>query len=214
MPHAPNSSPVYCRAEIIRIILNYGGIPFEDFTFKFEAWPEYKPKMPFGQVPVLEVDGEPLAQSTAIQRYAAKLAGLIPEDLFAAAKVDEAHALIAEMQDVIAPTNAVKDPEAKIKARQEAIAGPLKEKLSKLASLLTSAGGKFLTGDAPTYADIAAYKFMSGLVGGTMDGIPTDVFDEYPELKAFHKRVAELPPIKKMYENVTEGPRLSYKALP
>jgi glutathione S-transferase len=54
MPHAPNSSPVYCRAEIIRIILNYGGIPFEDFTFKFEAWPEYKPKMPFGQVPVLE----------------------------------------------------------------------------------------------------------------------------------------------------------------
>jgi hypothetical protein len=27
---------------------------------------------------------------------------------FAAAKVDEAHALIAEMQDVIAPTNAVK----------------------------------------------------------------------------------------------------------
>ncbi|GAX85945.1 hypothetical protein CEUSTIGMA_g13361.t1 [Chlamydomonas eustigma] len=202
------------KAETIRILLNYGGIPFEDFTFKFEAWPEYKSKMPFGQVPVLEIDGKPLAQSAAIERYAAKLAGLIPDDVFAAAKVDEAHALITEIQDVLAPTYAIKDPEAKIKARQEAAAGPLKEKFAKLVSLLTAAGGLFLTGDAPTYADIALFKFMSGLVGGTMEGIPTDMFNEYPELKAFHKRVAELPPVKKMYENVTEGHRLSYKALP
>ena len=44
-----------CRAETTRILLDYGGIPFEDVAFSRESWPELKPKTPFGQVPVLEV---------------------------------------------------------------------------------------------------------------------------------------------------------------
>lgn len=43
------------RAETTRILLHYGGIPFEDFVFQKEQWADLKPKMPFGQVPVLEV---------------------------------------------------------------------------------------------------------------------------------------------------------------
>ncbi len=61
-------------------MLNYGAVPFEDVRFKREQWPELKPKMPFGQVPVLEVDGKMLAQSSAMERYVAKLVGLMPED--------------------------------------------------------------------------------------------------------------------------------------
>ena len=33
----------YGRAEIIRIILNYGGIPFEDKRVTWEEWPQIKP---------------------------------------------------------------------------------------------------------------------------------------------------------------------------
>ena len=33
----------YGRAEIIRIILNYGGIDFEDKRVSFEEWPQIKP---------------------------------------------------------------------------------------------------------------------------------------------------------------------------
>ena len=47
--------PPSFRAETTRIMLNYGGIPFEDFVFQREQWAELKLKMPFGQVPVLEV---------------------------------------------------------------------------------------------------------------------------------------------------------------
>ncbi len=72
-----------------------------------------------------------------------------------------------------------------------------------------------------------------------MDGVPTDLLEKYPELKvwnlalvhsgipsrtlhaaalnshqALHNRVAELPPVHKMYTDVTEGPRLAYKPLP
>ena len=33
----------YGRAEIIRIILNYGGVKFEDKRVNFEEWPKIKP---------------------------------------------------------------------------------------------------------------------------------------------------------------------------
>lgn len=36
--------------------------------------------MPFGQIPVLEVDGKRVYQSTSITRYVAKLVGLVGAD--------------------------------------------------------------------------------------------------------------------------------------
>ena len=57
VPHHPCTSPF--RAETTRILLHYGGIPFEDFVFQREQWAELKTKMPFGQVPVLEVSHAP-----------------------------------------------------------------------------------------------------------------------------------------------------------
>ncbi|KAF5829953.1 hypothetical protein DUNSADRAFT_15272 [Dunaliella salina] len=74
-----------------------------------------------------------------------------------------------------------------------------------------AAGGEFFTGSKPMYPDILIFKNLSGIVGGSMDGVPTNLLDNYPKLKAFHDRVAQLPPIAKYYEKVTEGPRLAYK---
>ena len=47
----------------------------------------------------------------------------------------------------------LQEADAKIKARQEVVAGPLKERLVKLAALLASSGGKYMTGDQITYAE-------------------------------------------------------------
>mmetsp|Transcript_30029 Transcript_30029/g.76479 ORF Transcript_30029/g.76479 Transcript_30029/m.76479 type:complete len:217 (-) Transcript_30029:278-928(-) len=202
------------RAEATRLMLNYGGIPFEDATFQREQWASLKPKMPFGQVPVLEVDGKMLAQTSAIERYAAKLAGLAPSDPWEAAKVDEVLGFVAEANDLFAATYGIKDADAKIKARQEVCAGPLKDKFAKVTQMIEAAGGEFLTGSKPTHPDFVLFKLTSGLVGGTMDGVPTDLLDAYPVIKAHHNRVAALPTVAKMYEKVTEGPYLAYKALP
>jgi glutathione S-transferase len=52
--------------------------------------PLYLAKFPAGQVPAVEFeDGRTLTQSNAIIRYLAKGSHLLPEDPFAAAKVDE-----------------------------------------------------------------------------------------------------------------------------
>lgn len=192
-------------------MLSYGGIPFEDSIVTREDWPQLKPKQPFGQVPVLEVDGQQLAQSSAIERYAAKLAGLYPDDPWQAAKVDELVAFFQEINDLFVPTHSIKDEAARRTAREEVSAGPLKTKLDKLSQLL---GDKeFFLGSQPLYPDFLVYHGLSFLSCGWLDGIPTDLLQAYPVLKAHHNRVASLPAVAQRYADVTEGPRLAYKVL-
>lgn len=64
--------------EAIRLLLHYGKIPFNDVRIDFvEEWPTYpKHTLPFGQVPILEIDGKVLYQSIAICRYLGKKVGL------------------------------------------------------------------------------------------------------------------------------------------
>jgi glutathione S-transferase len=45
--------------------------------------------MPFKAMPILEVDGQVIAQSNTINRYVGKLTGLYPKDDWQAALVDE-----------------------------------------------------------------------------------------------------------------------------
>ena len=69
------------RAELTRTVLAYGQIAFEDDRVKRADFTKLKESgaLPFGQFPVLYVDGTPNSQSYAMARYAASLCGLIPE---------------------------------------------------------------------------------------------------------------------------------------
>ena len=62
--------------EKVRLALMMGKIPFTDERIGFKEWGELKPKTPYGQLPLLEIDGEVCAQSNAMLQYAGKLAGL------------------------------------------------------------------------------------------------------------------------------------------
>ena len=78
------------RAELVRLIFAYAGVEYEDVRFdRNTEWPTiYKNKMPFGQCPVLEVDGKMLAQSNTIGRYLARKFGLAGKDEWEQAQVD------------------------------------------------------------------------------------------------------------------------------
>ena len=65
------------------------GVPFEDVLLTGSTWEKIKPTTPWGQVPVLEVDGQQLGQSGAINSYVGRELGLYPAGALAAAKIDE-----------------------------------------------------------------------------------------------------------------------------
>jgi prostaglandin-H2 D-isomerase / glutathione transferase len=59
-------------AEQIRFIFAYAGVEFTDNRIKYSEIAALKPKIPWGLVPVLEVDGEMIGESNAISEFVAR----------------------------------------------------------------------------------------------------------------------------------------------
>ena len=83
--------PIQGPAEPARLALTLGGVPFEDVRHSRDEMRKMKEagELPYGQLPFMLVDGKKLAQSGAIAMWCAKTAGLVPSDMWVAAKVDE-----------------------------------------------------------------------------------------------------------------------------
>lgn len=202
--------PMPGRAEAARILLSIGNVPFEDVTFTKQQFPEFKAKYPFGQVPALEVDGKLLAQSTAIDRYIAKLVGLYPEDPWEAALADQAVAAFQEaVFDVFCTWYLYSLPlEQRPAANAEVVAGPvLRTRLQNVNRLVEAAGDGFLVGGKLTFADIVGFTYLSWLVSEYWPGVPKTVLDEFPALKAFRSRIASLPQVQAYVAKYTDGSR-------
>ena len=112
----------FWRAETSRIALFIGGIEFEDFRPSKEEINKMKTEgfFPFGQLPILEIDGKIIAQTGAIARFCGKLSKLYPsENQFEAAKVDEVIDLATDITNQIRPSLREKNPKLRIKMRKE-----------------------------------------------------------------------------------------------
>ncbi|KAG2488854.1 hypothetical protein HYH03_012650 [Edaphochlamys debaryana] len=197
------------KAEVARLCLTLGGIPFEDVHYTHETFPTFKAKAPFGQVPVLELeDGKMLAQSGAIDRYVAKLAGLYPEDPLDAAHADQAVFLLIDLTDAFGPTWALPKDE-QVKAREAIMATKGREKLGYLAKLVP--GGAYVAGGKLSFADLGVFVMLSSLTSGQFDGVSKTCLDEFPDLKAFRNKIASEPAVKAHYDKHTEGIRAAFK---
>uniref|UniRef100_A0A1B6DE31 glutathione transferase n=1 Tax=Clastoptera arizonana TaxID=38151 RepID=A0A1B6DE31_9HEMI len=76
------------RAEHIRFIFAYAGIEYEDVRVSKETWSTMRHTVPFGMLPVLEMDDVVLGQSNAIARYLARQYGLVGKDEIEALQCD------------------------------------------------------------------------------------------------------------------------------
>ena len=76
------------RVGLIRAMLAYKKIPFENIMYTMEEWPSKKDNYEFKQLPQLEVSGKKLTQTIAICLYLARQLDLYPKDIYLQYHVD------------------------------------------------------------------------------------------------------------------------------
>jgi len=189
------------RGEVARLAFSMGGIEFEDDRIPFSQWADRKPETPFGAIPVLEVDGQPFAQSNGINRYAGKLSGLYPEDLLQAAFCDEAMDAVEDVAAALVGTFSIKDEDEKKAARQALADGPFTNYLRFLSARLDARGGEWFADGRLTVADLKVFLWIRHIRSGNLEHVPTDLADRLaPNLVQHFERVAAHEGVKAYYD--------------
>ncbi|XP_022915698.1 glutathione S-transferase-like [Onthophagus taurus] len=178
------------RAEHIRFIFAYAGVPYEDERVSREKWPDYKKRTPFGTLPVLEIDGKPIAQSNAIARYLASKYDLLGKNEWETLQCDVLVDALGDLKQVLWQLRSEEDPikreERKVKLMMETI--PFY--LSKFESIVAKNNG-YSVGDGITWCDFVFAVSLESfeLIFGKAS------LERYPHLKALKDMVYALPAI-------------------
>lgn len=193
------------RGEAARLIMQLGGIAFEDKRIPGKDWPAMRDKTPFQAMPVLEVDGKVVTQSNTINRYLGKLAGLYPKDDWQAALADEVMDAAEDISFKLGATMSM-EGEARKKAREQLAAGAIPRYLEQFQLRLKNAGGEYFADQRLTVADIKVFLVTRWLKSGALDHVPAELVDKHAPLLAQHlDRVKNHPKIKAYYESRKKG---------
>ena len=190
--------PVRARAECARMIMEYGGIPYNYaecknfFGISFDEAQECG-KLPFGQLPVLQIggkNGQLVAQSGSINRYLAslvKLPGFVPADPVDKAYCDMIHEAAEELVLIMPIVNL--KVEKFQQEKENFFKNTLPPKLKNLAKLL---GSKlFFCGSTVTYCDFQIYVYFD-----LARLVEPAVLNDYPGVMQWMSRVENLPGVK------------------
>ncbi|XP_013148281.1 PREDICTED: glutathione S-transferase 2-like [Papilio polytes] len=178
--------------EGIRMLLAYGGQEFEDVRLEKEQWAELKPKTPFGQLPMVKIDGKQYAQSVAICRYLGRKYGLSGSDIEEDLIIDQNLDFFNDVRSKAA--SAHYEPDEKLKAIK---LGELKKEqlpllFGKLDEIIQKNNG-YLAAGKLTWADF--------IFAGIYDAIKMvtqmpELDEKYPSFKKLKDTVCELPKVK------------------
>jgi glutathione S-transferase len=187
------------RAEPVRIALHAAGIPFEDHRLSFQEFGETRKQFRFTCVPVLEIDGAQVTQSTALARYAGKLAGLYPEDAIQALYCDEAMGAVEDLTVHVGRTMRMQGDE--LRAAREALAESwIPVYLRGFAEMLERGGGRYFADGRLTVADLAVAGVTGWISHGALDHIPSDLVTKITPALAEHAgRVFQEPQVAAYY---------------
>jgi prostaglandin-H2 D-isomerase / glutathione transferase len=187
------------RASVIRKALSLGGVPFTDERVPRDLTP-LKSKLPYGKVPVLDVDGAIFAETMAIARYIGRITGQFPpaSEPLAAAMIDE---IIDSFDDlferIMAPSFWETDPEKKKHMREQLLQGPLPQGFALIDKRLAQIAQHPFFQRAPSKIylhDVFAWDYVSFMRSGHVDHIPTTFIDAYKTMVAMHDKVEKATP--------------------
>ncbi len=177
------------RAEPIRILLRMAGLPFEDERLQFPDFAAKKQQgaFPLGSVPVLEVDGVAITQTSSMLRYVARLGklDLYPADPYLALVVDSALDTVNDtLSHALTPSLFERDMDKKLAMRAELVRGPMRLAYRYLETLIATSGGPFVAGPQISIADLVIAAQILQIESGKLDGVTPEHLAEYPALLA------------------------------
>jgi len=194
--------------EMSRLIFALKGVDYEDIRIPFEGnFPqlseEWKSKTPWGQVPLLEVDGKLIAQASAINRFLARRFDLVGDNDFEAAKCDE---FVDAIKDHLTDWQKLfleRDESKQEKIRAELLAVAIPKYYNKFNTAIAENGGKSLVGNRLTWADI----YLCHL-GPYFEGFcKTEYIKNYPAVQAMVENFYDKPEVKKWIANSPKMPK-------
>lgn len=150
------------RGEPIRFLFAVAGVEFKDvrLTWGGPLWTEIKPTMTFGQLPVLEVDGQQLAQTLAISRYLAAEFGLLSKSAWDRAQADShMFYLQSYLDQAVRLTFLETDENRKVELAKTLTETVAPTTFQKFENILKNEPSGFLFGNELSWADLvlAAY---------------------------------------------------------
>merc|ERR1711994_596430 len=183
------------RGETARLILAYGGMHYEDRRVSFEDMPSLKPSLPFGQLPVLEIEGVTIGQSMASARFLANEYGIAGSSNLVKAQVDEVVDVMNDLQDAMYGTFFEKDEKVKAEKTKKVIEETIPNSLANLEKVLTARGGQFFAGNSLSWAELHFLQLTESL-----ETMSPKCLDTTPKLANLLERTKNLPNIKKWLE--------------
>ena len=196
----------FWRAEVSRISLFINNIDFVDHRITDEEYEKFKQNgilpngkiAPFKQLPVLEIDGNMIAQTCAIARFCGKLSGMYPanNDIHAA-RIDQIIDAAQDINYIVTLSSRDKDSNKKKAARERLSKVHLPRWFQFLENLLNENNeSEWFVGKSMTIADIAIWRLLGWLSSGMLDDVPKNILDPYSNLINLRKKISQNPKIK------------------
>ncbi|CAH1401355.1 unnamed protein product [Nezara viridula] len=192
---------VTALGEPIRFLLSYLGREFEDYRLSQDQWPSTKPKTPFGKLPVLEIDGKALHQSTSIARYLGKEADLAGSDNWEALQIDMAVDSLHDFRLALVGYFFEQDKAVKEKKRGPLLKDTVPFYLTKFDELVKDNDG-YLANGKLSWGDLY-FVACSSLINHIIE---FDMFDKYENLRTLRDNVHSIPQIKAWVETRPKTP--------
>eukprot|EP00741_Cyanophora_paradoxa_P000123 tig00000057_g118.t1 len=194
-------------AEVPRLLFAAAGVPYEDFRYPMSPTyerPEFdKAKaagiFPFGQIPVLEVDGKKIPQSRAIERYLARRFGMFGDNEIETAMIDALCEQAADIRTKFFEASSRKDV-AKIAELYATELEKMLQGVEKMAQANAADGGAgFLVGKRLSVADVFYYHLLTSILDAKEKVEP--VLAKMPALKRVVEATGRQSGIAKYVKN-------------
>ncbi|KAG5666842.1 hypothetical protein PVAND_014852 [Polypedilum vanderplanki] len=187
------------RAEAIRFLLSYAGIEFEDFRFESkDDWPKYKPSMPYGKVPVLEIDGVKYSNTLAICAYLGKKFNLNGSSDLEALQIHTAAAFVYDLIDIVGDVlygyRFSFTEESYEKEFKKLFDETIPSALEKFEKIVNKNDGYFVNGKL-SWADIFFASIFESIYGicAYMDiELKNDLLENYENLRKLYEEVRNI----------------------